>query len=434
MYRSLLAGVAVALVGAIWAVSGPSMAREKVRLAVPAFLLGPAAGPFGVPARNGAEMVIEAINDGALPAPYARKGFAGAAVEAIYVDESGGDAKQVAVYRDLVHDGGVDLVIGYISSGSCTALAPVIEELRRLTIFTVCGTPRIFEDAPRRYIFRTMNHATADGVAAARYIRARFPAAKFYTGINQDYAWGRDSWRDFDLAMQTLAPSARASENLKFPKLFAGSFDTEILDMLLDRSEIVHSSFWNGDLESFIFQGAQHDMFKVKKVVLTVGGSASYRLGKRMPDGVIIGARGPYGILARSRDTALNNWFVETYKERYGIYPTGPAYQYAQGVLAAKIAYDKAASANGGGFPDQDQVMAALRGATFESFSTTVDMALAGGHQAVTEHVYGITKYDLDAGEPGVVDMRFFPSECVMPPVGISGVDWVRGGMPGARC
>ena len=58
-------------------------------------------------------------------------------------------------YRDLVERQKVDVVIGYISSGDCLAVAPVAEELKKLTIFFDCGTPRIFEDAAYKYVFRT---------------------------------------------------------------------------------------------------------------------------------------------------------------------------------------------------------------------------------------------------------------------------------------
>lgn len=60
----------------------------------------------------------------------------------------------------------MDAIIGYISSGTCVALSPVIDELKRLTIFATCGTPRVFEEKARKYVFRTMSHATADNVAA----------------------------------------------------------------------------------------------------------------------------------------------------------------------------------------------------------------------------------------------------------------------------
>lgn len=424
---SLLAAGALALSS-----SADVSAKDVVKIAVPAFLSGPAAGPFGVPARNGAEMVVDAINRGTLPAPYNSKGFAGVPVEATFIDEAGGNTKQVSEYRNLVQKRGMDAVIGYISSGSCSALAPVVEELKTLTVFAVCGTPRVFEEAPRRYIFRTMSHATADSVAAAHYIASMFPELKGYTGINQNYAWGQDSWRDFSLSLSHLLPSAKASDKPQFPKIFAGQYGSEISALSLDPAELVHSSFWDGDLEGFIFQATPRGLFRSKKVVLTVGGTAAYRLGKRLPDGIILGARGPYGVLVRDRKTALNEWFINSYKDRYGVYPSGPAYQYGQAILATKIAYDKAAA--GGAFPDTEAVVDAFEGMEFESFSTQVKMGNSNGHQAVTENVYGLSKWDSDAGEVTATDVRFYPGECVMPPDGVTSVEWIKGGMKGAKC
>jgi len=274
-----------------------------------------------------------------------------------------------------------------------------------------------------------MGHATADNVAAAMYVKEKFPNTKGYTGINQNYAWGQDSWRDFDLTMKQIMPGTSASDKTQFPKIFAGQYGSEISAMSLDKADLVHTSFWGGDLEAFIFQGAARGLFKKKTSVLTVGGTAAYRLGKKLPNGLVLGARGPYGILVKDRDSALNQWFVNTYKNIYGMYPSGPAYQYGQAILAAKIAYDKA-----GSDATDEQLSDALRGISFESFSTTVDMALGGGHQAVTENGYGITKYDDENGENIVTDVKFYPGSCVMPPEGVESVEWINGGMKGAKC
>jgi branched-chain amino acid transport system substrate-binding protein len=407
---------------------GAAHAKDSITIAVPSFLAGGAAGPFGIPAMNGAKMVTDAINKGTLPAPYNTKGFGGATAELIELDEGGGATKQVAEYRNLVEKRNVDAVVGYISSGNCQALAPIAEELKQFTIFATCGTPRIFEEAPRKYVFRTMGHATGDNVAAAKYVMEKFPDIKGYTAINQNYAWGQDSWRDFDLTMQQIS-KAKASEKVQFPKIFAGQYGSEISAMSLDKSDLIHTSFWGGDLEGFILQGAARGLFKKKKSLMTVGGTAAYRLGKKLPDGLIIGARGPYGILVKDLDTPLNKWFVETYKNIYGIYPSGPAYQYGQAILAAKVAYDKA-----GSDATDEQLGDALRGISFEAFSTTIEMALGGGHQAVTENGYGITKYDEASGENIVTDVKFYPASCVLPPEGVESVEWIKGGMKGAKC
>ena len=419
----------LAAISAITLGAGTALAKDAITIAVPSFLTGGAAGPFGIPAMNGAKMVADAINAGKLPAPYDSKGFGGATATVEPIDEGGGATKQVAEYRNLVEKRGVDVIVGYISSGNCQALAPIAEELKQFTIFATCGTPRIFEEAPRKYVFRTMGHATADNVAAAMYVKEKYPDLKGYTGINQNYAWGQDSWRDFDLTLKQIMPNSTASDKTQFPKIFAGQYGSEISAMSLDKADLIHTSFWGGDLEAFIFQGNARGLFKQKIGVFTVGGTAAYRLGKKLPDGLVLGARGPYGILVRDRDSTLNQWFVSTYKNLYGTYPSGPAYQYGQAILAAKIAYDKAGS------DASDEALGdALRGITFESFSTTVEMSLGGGHQAVTENGYGITKYDDENGENVVTDVKFYPGSCIMPPEGVNSVDWIKGGMKGAKC
>ena len=430
MKHNYLAGaVGLAAISAMTLGAGSALANDAITIAVPSFLTGGAAGPFGIPAMNGAKMVADAINAGKLPAPYDSKGFGGATATIEAIDEGGGATKQVAEYRNLVEKRGVDAVVGYISSGNCQALAPIAEELKQFTIFATCGTPRIFEEAPRKYVFRTMGHATADNVAAAMYVKEKYPDLKGYTGINQNYAWGQDSWRDFDLTLKQIMPNSTASDKTQFPKIFAGQYGSEISAMSLDKADLIHTSFWGGDLEAFIFQGNARGLFKKKIGVFTVGGTAAYRLGKKLPDGLVLGARGPYGILVRDRDSALNQWFVNTYKNLYGTYPSGPAYQYGQAILAAKIAYDKAGS------DASDEALGdALRGITFESFSTTVEMSLGGGHQAVTENGYGITKYDDENGENVVTDVKFYPGSCIMPPEGVNSVEWIKGGMKGAKC
>jgi hypothetical protein len=103
----------------------------------------------------------------------ATKGINGTTIEPVIIDEAGGTTKQVTEYRNLVQRQNVDAVIGYISSGDCLAIAPLADELKRLTIFFDCGTPRIFEDASYKYLFRTGAHAAMDNVAAARYLLAR---------------------------------------------------------------------------------------------------------------------------------------------------------------------------------------------------------------------------------------------------------------------
>src|SRR6266705_1332415 len=108
-------GLGCAMAAAAFA-AAPAAAQQAgtIKLGIVTFLSGGAAGPFGVPARNAAELIIEALNAGTLPTPYAAKGINGLTVETVIVDEAGGTTKQVTEYRTLVQRQNVDAVIGYI--------------------------------------------------------------------------------------------------------------------------------------------------------------------------------------------------------------------------------------------------------------------------------------------------------------------------------
>ena len=427
--------VGAGLAGAI-ALGGGAAYAQKVKMAVPSFLTGAAAAAFGIPAKNGAELIIRGINNGELPAPYNTKGIGGREIEPIFYDEAGGNTKQVTEMRNKVQKENVDLIVGIISSGTCAATAPVSEELKILTIQTICGTPRVFEElvTDPKYVFRTINTATANNVSAARYIASRYKdKVKGYVGINQNYAWGQDSLRDFELAMASLVPNAKAADQHQFPKLFAGQYGTEISALSRAKENLVHSSFWGGDLEAFMGQAAARGLFQRKMFVFTVGETVAYRLGDKFPQGIMVGTRGPYGMYVVDDPTPLNQWFQKEYRKAYGEPPAQPSYQYAQGVIAAKYAYDAAAK-KAGKFPSTDEVIAALKGATFPTFVGNVEMGLAKGHQAVTDDRWGVTVWDEKRKETVLKDVVIFPPACVNPPEGVKSDDWLKGGMKGAKC
>jgi len=402
--------------------AAPAMAQEApFKIGVVTFLSGAAAGPFGVPARNGAELVAEALNAGSMPAPYDSKGFGGRPIELTFIDEAGGTTKQVSEYRNLVQRQNVDAVVGYISSGDCLAIAPVAEEMQKLTVFFDCGTPRIFEDASYKYVFRTGATGTMDAVAAAMYVAETKPKTAKIAGINQNYAWGHDSWNDFEAAMKALMPSVQVATS-QMPKLLAGQYGAEISALLTSGADVVHSSFWGGDMEALILQGSPRGLFKKSTVVLTTGETALPKLNTQVPEGTVIGGRGPYGPFAP--DNALNQWLTKTYLDRYNVRPTYPAYKMTQAILGIKAAYEKAQAANGGKAPNQDQVIASFENLEFEGPGGTVKMALGKGHQAVLGTAYGTVKHQ--NGQATLVNVKHYPAEKVNPPEGTKSEDWIK--------
>ena len=398
----------------------PLSAQQPVRVGIVTFVSGPAAGPFGVPARNAAELTAEMLNAGSLPAPYTQKGFGGNPIELVIIDEAGGPQKQVTEFRSLAPR--VDLVIGYISSGDCLAIAPVAEELKKLTVLFDCGTPRIFEDASYKYVFRTGPHGTMDNVSVALYLLERFPNVKSIAGINQNYAWGQDSWTDFEAAMKALKPGIEVKTS-QMPKLFAGQFGAEITTLLASGAEVIHSSFWGGDLEGLVLQGAPRGLFEKHKVILSAGEPGINRLGTKIPEGTIIGARGPFGPFAP--DTPHATWLKTNYQDRYQVPPNYASFKMAQAILGVKAAYEKAQAA-GAATPSQEQIIAAFENLTFEGPGGTVKMALGKGHQAVMDVAVGTARSE--GGQLRIVDIVRYPADKANPPEGVKSEAWIKSG------
>jgi len=408
-----------------------AMAQETFKIGIVSFLSGQAAESFGIPAVNGAKVLIDAFNKGQAPAPYNKVGIGGLQIEVIYVDEAGGATKQVQELRNLYERDKVDVVVGFVGSGDCLAVAPVAEELKKFLILYDCGTPRIFEENNFKYVFRTASHAAMDNVSMVRYLKSRKIAVGAYSMINQDYAWGQDSRKDFMLSMANLYPDAKPAVD-QLPKFGAGQYGTEISALMSQPADLIHSSLWGGDLQAFILQSGPRGMFKKSQVVLTAADHVLPGLGNKVPDGTIIGARGAYGLMAPP--SPLNTWWWELYSKANNVYPVQAPYRMAQSLMGLKLAAEKAMVANKGQKPSMDQMMAALRGSEWMSPAGKVRMALGNGQQAIQDTAIGRTKWSEEKKMVLIEDIQHFDAECVNPPPNVKTEDWLKSGFAGAKC
>lgn len=425
-WRQALLAAAVAL-----ASTAPAIAQETFKIGIVSFLSGQAAESFGVPAINGAKVLVDAFNKGQAPAPYNKIGFGGMKIEAIYVDEAGGATKQVQEMRNLYEREKVDAVVGYVSSGDCLAVAPVAEEMKRFLILYDCGTPRIFEENKYKYVFRTASHATMDNVALGRYLKARNVKVERFNMINQDYAWGQDSRKDFVLTMEQLYKGAKIEADL-LPKFGAGQYGTEISALSTKSADILHSSLWGGDLQAFILQASARGVFQKQIGVFSAADHVLPGLGDKMPNGVILGARGAYGLM--SPKSALNDWWFSLYEKAYNVYPVQAPYRMVQALLGLKAATEKAMAANGGKKPTQEQLAAALKGSQWESPAGMIRMNLGDGQQATQDTAIGKTRFDAAKKMVVLDDIQRFGAECVNPPATMNSEEWIKAGFPGAKC
>src|SRR5438105_5927862 len=430
-WRTSRAAALTAAIAIPVALAAPACAEDSFKLGVVTFWSGPAADSFGIPARNGGQFVIDELNKGAAPAPYDKVGFGGMKIEPVVVDENGGATKQVQELRNLYERENVDVVLGYIGSGDCLAVAPIAEELKKMLVLMDCGTPRIFEEAKYNYVFRTAAHATMDNVGLIRYMKAKNIKMDTLSAINQDYAWGQDSRADFVAAAGQLYPDVKLQADL-LPKFGAGQYGTEISALVSAGSDVVYSSLWGGDLQAFILQATPRGLPKRSQLVLSAADHVLPPLGDTMPDGTIIAARGAYGLM--SQKSPVNDWFFKGYQNVNGVYPVQAAYRIAQSILGLKTAVEKAMAKNGGKKPSTDELIAAMTGLEWQSPGGLIQMKLADGHQAIQPIAFSRTKYNPDLRRVDLVDIQYFAAECVNPPAGVKSIEWIKGGMAGAKC
>jgi branched-chain amino acid transport system substrate-binding protein len=380
----------------------PAARPAELKIGVTTFLSGPAS-VFGVPSRRACEMLADQIN--------AAGGIAGIPMRPIFVDEGPGTDHLVGEIRRLVQSEGVHAIFQSISSGSCLACTPLSRELNKLMLLWDCGTQRIFEENRYDYAFRTQGYATPEVLAPLLYLLKTKPNIRTVAVVNQDYAWGRDSWEIWKTAMDALKPGVRVV--------------TEITRLLALRPDVIYSTSWGGELVTFIRQATERRLHERSTFVLPVAEASMQILGRSMPEGHIIGARGDHWNNHPSpANPALFNAFVSAYRQRFNEFPIYPCHHMAQAVWALKAGIEKAVAAKGGAWPSDAEMAAAFRGLTFPTPTSTITLREDG--QGLEDQLVGVSSFNERFPFAVPKDMMLFPAAQVSAPVGQKSTDWLK--------
>src|SRR5699024_9064681 len=200
---------------------------------------------------------------------------------------------------------------------------------------------------------------SANALATALYIAKTQPDIKSIAGLNQDYAFGRGSWKYFAAAMHALRPDVKLGPAI-FTKLFSGHYSSQVSRLLLQRPDMIYSSFWGGDLLALIQQGMARGLYDSTQVVLGLGTQAGVDGLKLMPAGVIASAEhsllfhpGGFG------DNKALTEYIAAYRERFDQYPASTyPYTTRRAILAIRDGYEKAIAANDGAWPSKARFVA----------------------------------------------------------------------------
>ncbi len=398
--------------------TNPSAAADKpneLRIGITTFLSGPAS-VFGEPAKVAAKMIAEDLN--------ANGGIGGVPVKLFFVDEGAGSETLLSEYRRLVQSVNVDAMFASISSGNCNKIAPLSEDLRILNFMWDCGTQRIFEEARYRYVFRTQGHATPEMLSTLLYLLRTKPDFRTIAVVNQDYAWGRESWRIFRTALERLKPDVRIVAEL-FPRFGAPDFSTEISRLLAARPDVILSTAWGSDLDTFVRQAAQRQLTRTSTLVLPLMESSLQRVGKALPPGAIVGARGDHYFLhpERRNDPIFRN-FVERFREETGAWPIYPVFHMSQAFAALQAGYEKAILQGGGKWPSREKVIDALAGISFQGLGRSV--SFRSDNQGVEDMLVGTARHVSGYDFPVLDDMLLFDGAALMAPPGMESIAWIE--------
>ncbi|MEE9611961.1 MAG: ABC transporter substrate-binding protein [Desulfatiglandales bacterium] len=401
--------------------AAPKGAPAEIKIGFIDFLSG-VASVFGMSSKWATEFLVNKWNQ--------EGGIRGVPIKVVIVDEAGGAKRIVTEFRRLRLEEKVDAVVGITSSGNCLAVAPVAEELKTLLVVHICGTHRLTEDFNLKYTFRTSNNQASDSVILARYVMSVKPDLKSIAGINDDYAWGRDSWGTFEAALQTLRSSAGMPpvevKTTLWPKPLAGEYSAEISNLLATRADVIHSSFWGGHLISFIKQASPRGLFKQSTVLLSTGESVLQDVKGMISDGVVALPRltAGYFLDPDPQTNPEQKAYVEGFRKvSGGRYPDYPSYRAYQAWAGLKAAYEKAIDILGR-WPTTEEVARAFEGLAYDVPGGTVVMR--PDHQAITPGVIGVTKMSKKYGFAILVDRMRIPAHEITPPFGMKTYDWVK--------
>ncbi|MCA0044864.1 ABC transporter substrate-binding protein [Celeribacter litoreus] len=375
------------------------------------FMSGPAAA-YGMPGRQGAEVVIDMIN--------AAGGIDGVPISATFVDEGQGAEGVISEYRRLAEEPETDFMIAALSSGNCLALAPIADQMEMPTVGWNCDSHQLFADAEHPYFFRPNGNTIAEFMAYVIYFLDNNPDVERVAIINPDYSFGHDAAEIVKASLAAFKPEVEIVAEL-FPKLGSSTYQTEVSRLSAARPDVIFSNLWGGDLENFVRQAAPRGLFRQSQAVFALGESSMNNVD--MPEGVIVGVLGDGWW--RSPDAAELGApeFAEAYQTKFEKAPVFPAMKMANAFMVMKAGYEKAIEANGGAWPTDEQLTAAMEGMTIDTL--TGSMTFRADNDGIVDQVVGMVGSVEGIEGPVLTNMVRYDGDAVLPPEGEDPMAWI---------
>lgn len=334
---------------------------------------------YGFEQTQGFELGIEYATDGTME-------VAGRPIE-IVVRDNGGDIDQaLADARELIEVEGVEILVGTVSSTVTLNLQATAVEYEIILMAGPAATPAITGENFNEYTFRVCRNTFQDAAAGASFALNEYGSN--YVIYASDDAFGAGTAAAFDFVLQS-----RGATPVRDP-IFV---PTDTTDYTASITEMIESG---ADFAVVIWAGASGVTLFNQMAELGVQDSLGVLTGfnsNDIQDLLGLNQVGDIGFIVyhyTAPDNEINDWLVETHKERYDGDPpdlfTECGFATAQAIVAAVEATE------GDTFPDA--MIPALEGLEFEGPKGTYYIR-PEDHQALVP-MYVMKLVDTEPEEP----------------------------------
>ncbi len=282
-------------------------------------------------------------------------GVNGRKIVGIYEDTKLVPEVGVEAAEKLVHQDRVDVLMGIVSSGVASAVAPVANRLETPLIFTLAMTPDVTGKICNPYTFR-VNQNGPQNIMGASVLAAGMPVKK-WTTMGPDYLFGYQCWEYFQkfLRVRKQDVTFATDAEIKYAPVSVTDFGEYLDKVVNSKADGVLISLYGGNLVDFVRHAIKRNFFDGSRMVLmnlAYSADVMFGLGLDMPKGIWLG--GLYWFQAN--DSPLNKRFVDDYIAAYKVFPDYNAHGAYSGVKAYAEAVTKA------GTTDKKKVIKALEG------------------------------------------------------------------------
>lgn len=281
------------------------------------YLLSGLAESLGAASRAAAELAVKQVNE-------EEDGILGREIELIVRDHENSADNANQNFRDLVQNEGATAMIGLTSSGVTLSTAPTVAELGIPFVLTDIGTPFITEHDEDTYgenaqgqpnIFRTNSNISMNTYGMAKHAVENFDDVERVANMGPDYAYGWQAWEYFKAFSDALGAGYEYVES-QFPEVGASDMTPQINTVENADPDLVFTSFWAGDVVTFVLQGIEQGLFDTADYIMdTLGADPTIfeALGNQMPEDVPFGA----WYWHSAHDNPRNDEFVSAWRDEY---------------------------------------------------------------------------------------------------------------------